>query len=688
MSPSLPMVGEEFAGYRLRGVLGRGGMSVVFEAENPRLGSVVALKVLAPELAADDLFRARFLQESRIAASLNHPHVIPIFDTGPCDGLLYIAMRYVAGRDLRAVLRERERIPPEQALMLIAQAGRALDAAHRRGLVHRDVKPANILIERVAEDEPEHVYLADFGITKQGRSQSGLTATGQFVGTIDYIAPEQVQGKSVDGRADIYSLGCVLYECITGRVPFQKDLDAAVIWAHVEEMPTAPTAIRSELPPEIDQVIARVLAKDPDDRYSTAHEFMDAARAALGIASQASGARSFEENIPLVSPTVMSDATAPPSAPPPRPPEPVSGTPPEFGEPQGAPPTVMPPAAVSLPASTSPPQQPPAEPPPAELPPQQPPATPPPAAPPPLAAAAAVGGSATAGEPPSGGPPSSGRQLPGERPSRSWRPLAAVALLAAIVAGVVVVLASSGGGKSSGATSTPRVAQGEATAAKLAAVPTNHVNGSGTATVALNGNIATVTVNAQGLLEGAPHLMHIHAGGLGTCPPASAARLHNGHLAISTEDGIKYYGPPEASLTTRGDTSAASYLVFARFPSSGDIIYKRQMSVSSHLAAKIRAGNAVVVIHGIDYDGSGVYDNVLSHSELLPTVPADATAPALCGPLVAQASAQAGSAGGGVYVAALGTEPDYLAWWCEPPAAGTTEGSDARLDAAGTGEDA
>jgi serine/threonine protein kinase len=683
MNPSLPMVGEEFAGYRLRGVLGRGGMSVVFEAENPRLGSVVALKVLAPELAADDLFRARFLQESRIAASLNHPHVIPIFDTGPCDGLLYIAMRYVAGRDLRAVLRERERIPPEQAVMLIAQAGRALDAAHRRGLVHRDVKPANILIERVAEDEPEHVYLADFGITKQGRSQSGLTATGQFVGTIDYIAPEQVQGKSVDGRADIYSLGCVLYECITGRVPFQKDLDAAVIWAHVEEMPTAPTAIRSELPPEIDEVIARVLAKDPDDRYSTAHEFMDAARAALGIASQASGARSFEENIPLVSPTVMSDATAPPSAPPPQPPEQVSGTPPEFGESHGAPATVMPSSAASPPPASTPPLQPAADPPAA---------TPPPAAPPPVAPAEGGGGPGEVSGPPSGGPPPGEGPPASERPSRSWRPFAAVALLAAIVAGVVVALVSSGGGKSSGVSSTPRVAQGEATAAKLAAVPTNHVNGTGTATVSLNGDVATVTVDAQGLLNGAPHLMHIHAGGLGTCPPASAARLHNGHLAVSTEDGIKYYGPPEASLTTRGDTSAASYLVFARFPSEGDIVYKRQMSISSHLAEKIRAGNAVVVIHGIDYDGSGVYDNVLSHSELLPTVPADATAPALCGPLVAQASAKAGenpgSPAGGVYVAALGTEPDYLAWWCEPPAAGTTEGSDARLDTAGTGEDA
>ena len=346
MSPSLPMVGEDFAGYRLRSVLGRGGMGVVFEAENPRLGSVVALKVLPPELAADDLFRARFLQESRIAASLNHPNVIPIYDAGPCDGLLYIAMRYVAGRDLRAVLKAHEHISPAQALMLIGQAGRALDAAHRRGLVHRDVKPANILIERGADDEPDHVYLADFGITKHALSRSGLTATGQFVGTIDYIAPEQIQGKSVDGRADIYSLGCVLYECLTGRVPFLKDLDAAVIWAHVEELPTAPSAVRAELPRGIDDVIARALAKDPNDRYPTAHEFIGAARAALEAVPQGSGSTSSEEGAATSSQTVLTGASAPRSMPLPPAVGKASGTSSEVGESHGAPPTFVPPLAA------------------------------------------------------------------------------------------------------------------------------------------------------------------------------------------------------------------------------------------------------------------------------------------------------------------------------------------------------
>jgi len=279
----LPLVGEEFAGYRLVAIIGRGGMSTVFRAENPRLGNVIALKVLAPELASDDVFRTRFLEESRIAASMNHPNVIPIHDTGSSGGLLFIAMRYVTGTDMRQMLKKRGRLPPDRAVLLLGQAARALDAAHRRGLVHRDVKPGNLLVERANEDtDPDHVYLADFGITKHLGGRSGLTATGQSIGTIDYVAPEQIRGISVLGLADQYSLGCVLYECLTGRVPFEKDLDAAIIWAHMEEAPTQPTMLRPELPPAVDEVFARVLAKNPGDRYETCRQFMTAARDALG----------------------------------------------------------------------------------------------------------------------------------------------------------------------------------------------------------------------------------------------------------------------------------------------------------------------------------------------------------------------------------------------------------------------
>src|SRR6202453_4348368 len=282
--PELPLVGDEFAGYRLRAVLGRGGMSTVYQAENPRLGNVIALKVLAPELASDDVFRTRFLEESRIAAAMNHPHVIPIHDMGSTDGLLYIAMRCVSGTDLRQMISRRGRLLPDAALSPPSQAARARDAAPRRGLVHRDVKPGNLLAERGNDDsDPDHLYLADFGITKHQGGRSGLTATGAFLGTIDYVAPEQIRGLSVLGMADQYSLGCVLYECLSGRVPFEKDLDAAIIWAHVEEPPTRLTLLRPDLPPAIDEVFARVLVKQPADRYENCRECVAAARQALAM---------------------------------------------------------------------------------------------------------------------------------------------------------------------------------------------------------------------------------------------------------------------------------------------------------------------------------------------------------------------------------------------------------------------
>jgi serine/threonine-protein kinase len=281
------MVGDDYAGYLLRAVVGRGGMSVVFQAENPRLGSVIALKVLAPELATNDVFRARFLEESRIAASLNHPNVIPIYDVGSHDGLLYIAMRYVTGTDLRALLKKQAPIPPAYAVFLVGQAARALDTAHRKGLVHRDVKPGNLLIQQGVDGDPDHVYLSDFGITKYALSRSGLTKTGELLGTLDYVSPEQIQETFVDGKADLYSLGCVLYECLTGRVPFQKDRDVAIIWAHVEEMPQMPSVLQPELPAGIDDVFSRVMAKKPAERYASCREFVDQARAALGSAAAA-----------------------------------------------------------------------------------------------------------------------------------------------------------------------------------------------------------------------------------------------------------------------------------------------------------------------------------------------------------------------------------------------------------------
>jgi serine/threonine protein kinase len=270
-----PRVGTTFAGYRIERILGRGGMSVVYLAEHPRLKNAVALKLLAPELAEGDVFRERLLRESRLAASVNHPNVVPVYDTGEEDGTLFISMRFVDGRDLRRTLREDGVPPVGDALDLCAQVAAALDDAHRHGLVHRDVKPANILIQH----EPRHVYVADFGLTKHSDARSGATASG-LVGTIDYMAPEQIEGRSVDGRADLYALGCIAFECLTGRVPFRLDSEVAVLWAHMRSDPPLATEANPSLPRAFDPVFRRALAKDPRDRHESSAELVEELRAA------------------------------------------------------------------------------------------------------------------------------------------------------------------------------------------------------------------------------------------------------------------------------------------------------------------------------------------------------------------------------------------------------------------------
>lgn len=264
-------LGSEFAGYRIESVLGRGGMGVVYLAEHRGLGRKVALKVLAPDLAEDERFRERFVRESRIAASLEHPNIVPIHEAGEVDGVLYIAMRYVEGTDLRSLLRDQGALEPQRAAAIVGQVAGALDAAHERGLVHRDVKPANVLIAKaVGSTAGEHVYLSDFGLTKRTSSESGLTNTGQFVGTLDYAAPEQFEGKPLDARTDVYSLGCLLYECVTGQSPFRRENDAALMYAHLMEQAPAPTSVRPGLPKGIDPVVSRAMAKKPTDRYDGA----------------------------------------------------------------------------------------------------------------------------------------------------------------------------------------------------------------------------------------------------------------------------------------------------------------------------------------------------------------------------------------------------------------------------------
>jgi serine/threonine-protein kinase len=276
-----PRVGTELAGHRVESVIGRGGMSVVYLAEHIGLRRKVALKVLGPELTEDDAFRERFIRESRITAGLDHPNIVTVYDAGESDGVLYISMRYVEGTDLEHLLRIETRLDPGRAVSLVSQAAAALDAAHEAGLVHRDVKPGNILLTTEPRSSTDRAYLSDFGVTKRVETGASLTRTGQFVGTVDYVAPEQIQGGDVDGRADVYSLACVLYRCLIGEVPFPRDTEVATIYAHLQDPPPTPSERRPELPVGFDAPISRALAKSRDDRFDTCRRFAEAAGAAL-----------------------------------------------------------------------------------------------------------------------------------------------------------------------------------------------------------------------------------------------------------------------------------------------------------------------------------------------------------------------------------------------------------------------
>jgi len=269
--------GVEFAGYVIGDVIGRGGMGVIYRASELHPQRPVALKVVAPELAADVDFRARFLREAQIAASIEQPHVVPVLRVGEEDGLLFIAMRLIPGRDLAAVIADDGRLEPERAARIVDQIADALDTAHEQGLVHRDVKPANALVE--SRRRGEHAYLTDFGLTKSMMLSGGLTSTGVVVGTTNYMPPEQWEGGRLDARVDVYSLGCVLFETLTGRVPYEREGHAARMYAHLTEPPPkvsslVPAAAR------FDDIILRALAKDPGDRYQSAGNLGYAAVAA------------------------------------------------------------------------------------------------------------------------------------------------------------------------------------------------------------------------------------------------------------------------------------------------------------------------------------------------------------------------------------------------------------------------
>jgi Protein kinase domain len=278
--------GSRIGGYLLEEQIGQGGMAVVFRALDERLGRQVALKILSPALAADSAFRQRFIRESRAAAGVDDPHIIPVFEAGEADGALFIAMRYVRGGDVRSLVSRDGGLPGARVAGIVSPLASALDAAHAAGLVHRDVKPANMLLD-ARLGRPDHVYLSDFGLSKEALGSVGLTVSGQFLGTVDYVAPEQIEGRVVDGRADQYALGCAAFEMLCGEPPFSRDQPMAVLYAHMSEPSPRVTSRRPGLPGALDSVFARVLAKSPDDRYGSCRMFSDALRASLAIAPYA-----------------------------------------------------------------------------------------------------------------------------------------------------------------------------------------------------------------------------------------------------------------------------------------------------------------------------------------------------------------------------------------------------------------
>ena len=307
-----PAAGTEVAGYRIVEPVGSGGMGVVYRAEETGLGGrPVALKLLPPALASDPDFRARFLREMRVAAAIDHPNIVPIYRAGEDRGLLYLAMRYVAASDLRRVLEVDGRLDPARTLAILDQVARALDAAHASGLVHRDVKPGNILLlPPVLDGDAEHVYLVDFGLARADSDDRSITGLGTFLGTPRYAAPEQAAGQAVDGRTDGYALGCVLYECLTGRPPFPGGSSEAVLLAHLEAVPPRVTAFRPDLPPAIDQVVRRALAKAKEDRFPSCRDLVAAAGNALATTPPRRG--------PAAAPVPPAPLPRPPGPGPPR----------------------------------------------------------------------------------------------------------------------------------------------------------------------------------------------------------------------------------------------------------------------------------------------------------------------------------------------------------------------------------
>ena len=277
--------GFHIGGYRLDEQIGRGRMAVVYGAHDARLERRVALKIFAPELARDEEFRARFIRESRVAASVDHPNIIPVFEAGEAGGLLFLAMRLVDGRDVQTLISQQDPLPAARVCGIVAQVASALDAVHAHGLVHGNVKPGNMLREVTSGPaQRDHIYLSGFGQSGNALGTSAaLSSQGQSQGTLNCLAPEQIEGRTVDGRTDEYALACSAFELLAGQPPFRRHESPAIIWAQVSSAPPSVTSMRPDLPGPVDQVMAKALAKEPAGRYGTCLEFAAALRQACGL---------------------------------------------------------------------------------------------------------------------------------------------------------------------------------------------------------------------------------------------------------------------------------------------------------------------------------------------------------------------------------------------------------------------
>ena len=276
-------VGQRFGDYLVEAVIGRGGMGVVYRASHVDSGDVVALKLMAPDLADNAVFRERFVREAEAGPNLGHPNIVQVFESGEADGELFIAMELIDGMDLKGLIQQEGSLDPKRALSIFRQAASALDAAHESGMVHRDVKPQNILIiPRTSSESADRAYLTDFGLVRPVASESSATRTGQVFGSVPYMAPELIEGIPADGRADVYALACVVYEALTGSIPFERDNEISAVWAHIHEDPPLVTDKRRDLPGGLNDVVFKAMSKHPDDRSLTCGEFVEELELGLG----------------------------------------------------------------------------------------------------------------------------------------------------------------------------------------------------------------------------------------------------------------------------------------------------------------------------------------------------------------------------------------------------------------------